>query len=66
MTTAGLRTFAEVVEIARLVECDCDELAKSCDKGVKCPQLVGLRRAENTYRAGMTKMIRQIEARAPC
>lgn len=66
MTTACLRTFTEVFEITRLVEHDCHELAKSHDKGVKCPQPVGPRRIENTNKIDMTKIPRQTDSRPPC
>lgn len=66
MTTTHLMTFVEVVEIARLVEHDYDELARSCDKGASCPQPSGPRRIENTNKTDMTKILRKTNSRPPC
>lgn len=66
MTTTRSRTFTAIVEIVRLIKHDCDELAKSRDKGVKRSQPTGLKRAEYPNRTGMTKMPIQIKVRALC
>lgn len=65
MIIARLKTFAEIVEMTRLIEQDCDELAKSRDKSVKHPQPGGPRKAKHANRAGMTKMPRQTNFKPP-
>lgn len=58
MTTARLRTFDEIFEMARLVKQDCDKLSKSSDKGMKCLSPREPRREEYPNTTGITKIHR--------